>query len=349
MTKITDWIKEHRKLLLITLIAILFADILLIVIFSSKSDDKPEPKAAEKEYRAAAEITEVTSVAEVSQPAEQNVNTEPKNVSEKKSGIDTDYLPYCKASAVYSLKKGEFLYSNNINEETAPASLTKLLTASVALKYADADDVFTAGSELAYVNENSSLAGLAVGDSLTLRDLITGMFLASGNDAARTVAVNVARMNFPDADLNDVEAVNCFCGLMEQFAKSIGMENSNFVSPDGWDKYDQYTTVSDLIKLTEYVMSVPELRDIVAMPQKTVYSTAGKVFTWQNSNQLLDINGNYYCENAIGVKTGTTQNAGSCLISAFETDDDTYISVVVGCNTDNDRYDYTLNMIYQIL
>lgn len=345
MTKITDWIREHRRGLLITLFLILFADILFIVIFSGEKRDKN----SEKEYRASAEMTELTSMTEVSQPAEGGIKAELKDISEKNSGFDTDYLPYCKGAAIYSVNKGELLYSNNIYEETAPASLTKLLTASVALKYADADDVFTAGSELAYVNENSSLAGLAVGDSLTLRDLITGMFLASGNDAAHTVAVNVARMQFPDADLNDVEAVNCFCGLMEQFAESIGMENSNFVSPDGWDTYDQYTTVSDLIKLADYVMSVPELRDIVAMPQKTVYSTDGKVFKWQNSNQLLDPNGNHYCEEAIGVKTGTTQNAGSCLISAFEGDEDTYICVVVGCNNDDDRYDYTLNMIYQVL
>ncbi len=345
--KIIDWIKEHRKKLLIILISVLLIDILLIVILSLKGN--AEPNEYYDNAEAVFEAAEVEYPTEDTELAEDTAKTGSQTVSEKETEFDTDYLPYCKASAIYSMKKGELIYSYNINEETAPASLTKLLTASVAMQYADMDDVFTAGSELAYVNANSSLAGLEVGDSLTLRDLITGMFLASGNDAAHTVAVSVARNVFPDADLNDTEAINCFCGLMKQFAESIGMEDSSFVSPDGWDDYEQYTTVSDLLKLTEYVMSEPELCDIVKLPKKTVYSTAGKVFTWQNSNQLLDINGSYYCENAIGVKTGTTQNAGSCLISAFEIRGEKYISVVVGCNTDDDRYVYTLDMIDQIL
>ena len=347
MTKITDWIKEHRKKLLIALVLILLADILLIVIFSLKNDDKPQ--TAGKEYKAAAEVTEVTKIAEVSEPAESALENEQQTVSDKSVEFDTDDLPYCKAAVIYSVRKRKILYSDNIYEETAPASLTKLLTAAVALKYADADDVFTAGSELAYVNANSSLAGLERGDSLTLRDLITGMLLASGNDAAHTVAVSVARKVFPDADLNDVEAVNCFCGLMKQFAEQIGIEQSSFLTPDGWDTYDQYTTVSDLLILADYVLTVDELREIVGIPEKTVYSKEGKVFTWQNSNQLLDPSGNYYCENAIGVKTGTTQNAGSCLISAFEIRGEKYISVVVGCNTDDDRYVYTLDMMDQLL
>lgn len=341
--KIIDWIKEHRKKLLIILFSVLFADILLIVILSLKGNAEPEELYNSSE--AAFEATEIKEPTEDTVPDEETDHI----ISEKETEFDTDYLPYCKAAAIYSVRKREIIYSDNIYEETAPASLTKLLTAAVALKYADADDVFTAGSELAYVNENSSLAGLEVGDSLTLRDLITGMFLASGNDAAHTVAVSIARKVFPDADLNDVEAVNCFCGLMKQFAEDIGIKHSSFLTPDGWDTYDQYTTVADLVTLADYVLTVQELSDIVKLPNKTVYSTAGKVFTWKNSNQLLDPNSNYYCENAIGVKTGTTQNAGSCLISAFEIHGEKYISVVVGCNTDDDRYVYTLDMINQIL
>ena len=347
MTKITDWIKEHRKVLLITLFAVLLADILLIVVLSMKDGDKS--RNTENEYRAAAEEAELTKVAEVSDPDSEESKTDSDNLSVKSVEFDTDDLPYCKAAVVYCVGTRKILYSDNIYEETAPASLTKLLTAAVALKYADADDVFTAGSELAYVNANSSLAGLEAGDSLTLRDLITGMFLASGNDAAYTVAVSVARKVFPDADLNDVEAVNCFCGLMKQFAEQIGIRNSSFLSPDGWDTEDQYTTVADLLTIADYVLTVDELREIVGIPEKTVYSREGKVFTWQNSNQLLDPNGVYYCENAIGVKTGTTQNAGSCLISAFEIGAEDYIVVVVGCNTDDDRYIYTLDMIDQLL
>ena len=73
------------------------------------------------------------------------------------------------------------------------------------------------------------------------------------------------------------------------------------------------------------------------------------MFTWQNSNQLLDPYGDYYHEKAIGVKTGTTLYAGNCLIAAFENNGDTYITVVVGCNTDEERYEATIGLIDQII
>lgn len=84
---------------------------------------------------------------------------------------------------------------------------------------------------------------------LSLEDLLTGMLMASGNDAAYTIAVSVARKLNSNKYLRDYEAVQYFCTLMNDLANNIRMTNSHFVNPDGWDDYEQYTTTEDLIKL----------------------------------------------------------------------------------------------------
>lgn len=257
--------------------------------------------------------------------------------------------PECRSSAFYSVDDKNIIYNDNIDLKVAPASLTKLLTASVALKYVDKDKVFTVGSEQWFVQPYSSLCYLQVGNMLTLEDLITGMLMASGNDAAYTIAVSVARELEPDIYMTDDEAVQYFCELMNNFACDLGMTQSNFVNPDGWDNDDQYTTVADLIKITEYVLSVPEIMEIVGTYQKHIQIYSGEFYTWTNSNLLLDPYSDYYCENAVGIKTGTTANAGNSLISAFENNDKTYIAVVVGCDSDSDRYELTLKLIYSLL
>ncbi len=250
--------------------------------------------------------------------------------------------PTCKAAAVYTVDNKQFNYKDNIDAKVAPASLTKLLTAAVALKNVKPETVFTVGEEQWLVQPNSSLSNIEVGNTLTLKTLITGMLMASGNDAAYAVAVNVAREMNPSKEMSSEEAVDYFCGLMNDMAAEIGMTNSKFVNPDGWDDEEQYTTVSDLVKLAEYVLGVPEIMEITATYQTTVQFESGENATWINSNLLLDEYSDYYCEEAIGMKTGTTPNAGNCLIAAFKKSGITYITVVSGCDYDTDRYELTL-------
>ena len=254
--------------------------------------------------------------------------------------------PYCRAAALKCLDSGELLYSDNINERIAPASLTKLLTASVALHYLSPDTVVTVGSELSLVKPYSSLCLISPGHRLKLYDLLTGMLMASGNDAAYTVAVTTARAVSPDGNnMSDREAVSYFTGLMNDYAASIGMKNSHFTSPEGWDDEGQYTTVSDLLTLAGHAFSIPEIRTITGTYQKKVYFVSGENITWTNTNALLNPNSRYYRSDAAGIKTGTTENAGYCLISAFVQNGKTYISAVTGCNSDNDRYELTLKML----
>lgn len=253
--------------------------------------------------------------------------------------------PECSSCALYSVGDKSIVYSDNIDRRIAPASLTKLLTASVALKYVSKEKVFTVGSEQWLVQPYSSLCYIQTGNTLTLEDLIAGMLMSSGNDAAYTIAVSVARELEPDAYMTDDEAVRYFCGLMNNFAYSLGMTQSNFVNPDGWDDDEQYTTADDLIKIAGYALSVPEIREITGTFQKNVTICSGETFTWTNSNLLLDPYSAYYCENAIGMKTGTTANAGYSLIAVFRKNEGEYISVVTGCQSDQERYELTLKLL----
>lgn len=253
--------------------------------------------------------------------------------------------PSCKSSALYCVDDGRLIYKDRTDDFTAPASLTKLLTASVALYYLSPDTVVTVGSEQNLVKPYSSLCLIQQGNRLKLYDLLTGMLMASGNDAAYTVAASTARAVYPDIYMSDTEAVQCFSGLMNDFAENIGMHNSHFVNPEGWDDDNQYTTVSDLLILAEYAMNVPEIREITGTYQKYVVFDSGENVTWTNSNNMLNPNSPYYCPIAAGLKTGTTDNAGNCLIGVFIKNNKSYISVVTGCNTNADRYNLTLKLL----
>ncbi|MBD5383801.1 MAG: D-alanyl-D-alanine carboxypeptidase [Ruminococcaceae bacterium] len=233
------------------------------------------------------------------------------------------------------------LFCENADRRIAPASLTKLLTASAALHYIGSDEVLTVGTEQELLPQGSSVCLISEGQRLTLYDLITGMLMVSGNDAAYTVAVSTAR-SVNGGDLSDDEAIEYFCGLMNEFAESLGMKNSRFTTPDGSDSAGQYTTANDLRILAEYALSVPEIREIVSVQQRYVVFESGENITWTNSNRLLDPDDEFYCEAAVGLKTGTTPSAGCCLIAAFETNGGTYISVVTGCDSDSERYSVTL-------
>ena len=273
----------------------------------------------------------------------------------KKSLIQSLEMPvipapsvYCKSSALYCIDDKTILYADKINEMVAPASLTKLLTASVALYYLSPQTVITVGTELNLVNPHSSLCLIQKGHRIKLYDLLTGMLMASGNDSAYTVAVATARAVYPDENLSDIQAIERFSVLMNDFAESIGMNDSNFTNPDGYDAETQYTTVKDLLILAGYAFSVSEIREITGTYQKRVVIESGEVFNWTNTNSLINPYSAYYCPFAVGMKTGSTEYAGNCLISSFEKNKKQYISVVMGCNTSEDRYRLTSELISEL-
>ncbi len=159
---------------------------------------------------------------------EESSTTDSTAVSTPEISYDYAFRNAC----FYCVETKEMLFNYKNEEKIAPASLAKLLTACVALFYVDPEIEFDVGTELSLVKPHSSLCLIKKGHRLTLNDLITGLLLPSGNDAAYTIAVNVAR-KVSGENLPDKEAVLFFCRLMNSFAKLIGMKDSNFTSPDG--------------------------------------------------------------------------------------------------------------------
>lgn len=239
---------------------------------------------------------------------------------------------------LYTADTLEALYEQNPDERIYPASLTKILTAYTALQYAEPEAVFTVASEQSLVKKGSSRCQVWPGHRLSLQDLLTGMLMASGNDAAYTVAVNVARTVHPDTTLSDEQAVSAFCDLMNTTAQSLGAVNSHFTTPDGWDDSNQYSTVRDLALLTKAAMEVDIIREIVASPKKRVTFASGHIAEWSNTNSLLHSESPHYLPEATGFKTGSTSKAGKCLIATVRIDNVEYIAVVTGCSDNDKRY-----------
>lgn len=252
-------------------------------------------------------------------------------------------------AVVYNIDTGNVIMTKNAESKIAPASLAKIVTACVALKYAKADDVFTVGSELDLVKPGSSICQIAKGFQLSLKDLICGMLVSSGNDAAYVIAANVAREENGKPGMSDKEAIEHFCELMNSFAKEIGMTNSNFTSPDGWDNDEQYTTATDLAVVTKHAMNIPEIKEVVGYDSKHVTFASGQHITWSNTNLMLHKDSDFFNENVTGFKTGSTTKAGKCLISTYESTEEStagnFIIVVTGCDSDAQRYEDTEDLI----
>ena len=236
------------------------------------------------------------------------------------------------ASAIlYEPTSGRVLYEKNADEQRAMASTTKLMTALIAADWCDPEQEIIVPDEATRV-EGSSL-GLRAGDYLTMRDLLTGLLLASGNDAANVVALTVC------------DTVEQFAELMNARAARLGMENTRFVTPSGLDADGHYTTARDMAKLAQAVLEHPLLADICAMPRATVHIGNPKTArTIQNHNRLLTA-----YPGTVGLKTGYTQKAGRCLVSAVERDGVTLIAVTLRAPDDwNDHqalYEYGFDQV----
>lgn len=304
-----------------------------------------EPVSSSSEVSSVDSIVSGTSTQTVTSST-QTSSSAANSPSESVSEIALSY----KACALYCVDDNELIVGENIDDKIAPASLTKLMTASVALRYFKADDVITVGSELSMVQPDSSLAMIAPGQKLKMYDLLTGLLLPSGNDAAYTIAVSTARKASGRENMTDKHAVEYFCDLMNDLARELGMDGTHFADPDGWDDDAHYTTVSDLVKLAKYALTVPEIREIVAIPEKTVTFETGEIANWMNGNVFLHPEWEeYYRSEVIGMKTGSTDNAGYCLITAFVKNKKTYITVVAGSETWEDRNDKTLQLIDSVI
>ena len=248
------------------------------------------------------------------------------------------------AAACFNVKENRYLFEKNTQDRIPPASLTKIVTTCVALKYADPSAVFTVGDELMMVEKDSSLCFIKAGHQVTLHDLLCGMLLASGNDAAYTVAVNIAR-TVSGNSLSAADAVAYFVNLMNEFATEIGLTNSHFVNPDGWDNDEHYMCLRDIITAAGYALRQDVFREIVGQTSYFATFVTGQTIEWKNSNQMMNNTSQFFVENVKGIKTGTTPKAGRCLIVLFDDGTHELIAASMGNPTDEERYYSVREMI----
>lgn len=214
------------------------------------------------------------------------------------------------SAIVIDTKTAIVLFAKNPDTRHLPASTTKLMTAIVALEKCDPEQVIRVGK----VIEEGTQMGLAEGDLVTVKDLLYGLLVVSGNDAAFVLANSCS-----DSSYHFIESMN-------QKARELKMENSHFLNPAGFDNPLQYSTARDLAKLAKVAVASPLISKIVATKNAVLTDVTGsKIYYLENINQLLG-----EIEGIEGVKTGQTEGSLEVLITKTTRDDHTIITVVLG-------------------
>jgi D-alanyl-D-alanine carboxypeptidase (penicillin-binding protein 5/6) len=225
-------------------------------------------------------------------------------------GVDAE------AAILFDAETKEVLYYKNPVTAVFPASTTKLLTALVALDWCGLEEEVRIGNEVKLIARDSTRAYLAPGEVLTVRNLLEGMLLPSGNDAAYATAAYVGKKSLKHEGANREEAVREFVRLMNEKAKQLGLTNSCFKSPDGYDAIGQYTTAYDMGLIGLAAVQNETIREICKKSSSRNIFPSGEDVTWNNTNSLIkQYSGRYYSP-CIGLKTGTSTMAGRCLIAA---------------------------------
>lgn len=230
-------------------------------------------------------------------------------------GIDTS----ARSAILMDMDSNRILYEENIHEKRSVASISKIMTAVVAIESGKLDNKVVIGDEI-----NSSYGSgiyIKVGEEMTLRDLVYGLMLRSGNDAALAIAKYVGG------------TVEDFVKMMNQKAKEIGMSNTEFHNPSGLDREEgNYSTAYDMAILTSFAMKLEDYKTITSTKKYTL-TTNKNVYSWINKNKLLSI-----YKYTTGGKTGFTEIAKRTLVSTA-TKDNTNL-VVVTLNDGNDWQDH---------
>ena len=210
-----------------------------------------------------------------------------------------------------------------------PASTLKLLTALTAVEILSSEEIVTVQPEDTVDPARESAMGLDVGDTITVHDLLLGLLLPSGNDAARALARSAGERLAGPPDRPPRER---FLVAMQEKARELGLSETVVLTPDGDDVPGQTTSARDLLQLARATLDHPELAALVALrtAQVRVGGPKARVLELRNTNELLGQHG------VIGIKTGTTPEAGQCLVAAWRTSDGrTFVAIVLGSQ---DRY-----------
>lgn len=244
-------------------------------------------------------------------------------------GFHEEVVHLGEKAALFDVEHCQTLYSNKVFEKLYSASTTKLMTAYVTLKYGNLDDVVVVGRNATIFEPEAVLCGLQEGDQITLYDLLCGLLLCSGNDNAVAIAEHISG------------SVESFAELMNAEAWQLGATHSHFLNPHGLHEEEHYTTAYDLYLIFNACLQDTRFVEIISMYTYTGTMTGAdgsvRYGTWRPSNYYLS--GNWLSPDGIrviGGKTGTTNEAGSCLVLYSVTSNSSdgaehpYISIVMG-------------------
>ena len=261
-----------------------------------------------------------------------NVSSTQQNVVSNTSDANsiTTYSPAC---ILIEANSGKVLYEKNSNQIRYPASTTKIMTAILTMENCELTDVATVSHNAIFSVPSSYVtADLKEGEELTIEQLLNVLLIPSANDAAFVLAEHIGG------------SVENFANMMNEKAKEIGCLNTHFVNPNGIHNKNHTTTAYDLALMGRYAMQYSKIREIVkktkyTLPATNKYDKADRTFT--TSNELIEVKtsnakDNYYYENAIGIKTGYTSEAGSCIIAGAKKDNLEVIVVVLGGQSTKD-------------
>lgn len=256
---------------------------------------------------------------------------------------DRDALLTAESGALFNISDHSVIYSKNAYEKLYPASITKVMTAIIALEEGNLSDQVTVTDASVITESGASLAGILPGDVLSMEQLIYGLLMPSGNDAANAIAVHMSG------------SLDAFVDKMNIKAKELGATHTHFMNPSGLHNEDHYTTAYDLYLIFNEALKIPMFKEMIGTSSYTAdyVDSAGTAVskTWTTGNRYQKGD----CETPAGLtvlggKTGTTQAAGSCLIMCS---DDTlgneYVSVVLKAENKLNLYNNMTQLISKIV
>ena len=249
----------------------------------------------------------------------------------------SDLTVNAESALIIEKNTGKVIYDKEMNEQKYPASVTKVLTAIVVLENCKLDEVVTVkSSAISNIPEGYVIAPLFVDEQIKVNDLLYALMLKSCNDAAYVLAEHVGG------------SVEGFSEMMNQKAKEIGCKHTHFINPNGIHDANHYTTAYDMYLMSEYAMKNKTFAEIVStykyiLPATNKYPNKDRVML--NTNSFINPKSSYYDKKVKGIKTGTTKEAGNCLITETTENGLDFITVVLGAETDNSRFSETKKMI----
>ncbi|TCT25624.1 D-alanyl-D-alanine carboxypeptidase [Melghiribacillus thermohalophilus] len=217
------------------------------------------------------------------------------------------------SAVLMEAESGRVLYEKNPHEQRSIASITKILTAIVAIEYGKLDDEVTISERAERIGGSSIY--LEKGETVKLKDLLYGLMLRSGNDAAIAISEHIGG------------SVEGFVHIMNEKAKWIGMNHSHFANPHGLDQENHYSTAYDMALLMRYAIKNDTFRKIAGTVS---YQSESETYPWRNKNKLLT----RYYEYCTGGKTGFTSQAGRTLVSSAEKENMKLIMVTLNASDD---------------